>query len=255
MSHLDESDRGEIFRGEHGPCDIKSKFVESQQFNATKSLVSYVLDPLQNDFQNEVDVVITESSNCYLASHIRQIIGVDRMLGLAKFSAITQGQSVQKAVAALDRIVVAEKQQFVGTYDLILMVRHDSIFDMNIMWWNVNMSQIAVTVDCPPEVKEDPFYGWDCVDDQLFAIPGKLWKPFRNVVFSKDGCFDECGIPGDENCHTEGHWCLPPLRKALQPLGSDVGFLDFYIAAYPLSPTARREEIKEKLPELLSVNW
>lgn len=247
--------RGEVFRGEQGPCD-DSEFVRQNQEKATNSLISEILDPLQNDLKNEVHVVITDSSNCSFSNELQQTIGVNRVLGMHTFAGITQGQSVQNALSLFEESV-ASRQLAVEDYDWILMVRHDTVFDQHVSWWSTsNISKLSVAHKCPFDTMQDPFFGWQCVDDQLFAMPGFLWKTFRDVVKSEspNGCFDECGpgVPSTQSlsCHTEGHWCLPPLQKALEPLGSDVGTLGMWLNPYPFSLSKARPEVKEHLRHL-----
>mmetsp|Transcript_48478 Transcript_48478/g.109124 ORF Transcript_48478/g.109124 Transcript_48478/m.109124 type:complete len:288 (-) Transcript_48478:53-916(-) len=185
--------RGQVFReGLRYGESCKDEALENQQL-ATQSLVDKIVEPLEQR-KNIVDIVFTYSS-CHLWKTIKEKLGERRVLGA--YSLDSDGQKANLAESLLFyHEVLGNETAVAAKYDLILITRHDMVWESPISEWSADFCRFNFASRCEASSP----HGADCVSDVLHTMPGRLAGSWESLL----GCFT-----------ADGHDCLGPMVKAL----------------------------------------
>lgn len=200
--------RGEGFRDiEHPkPKPYCVEEARQSQLDWTQSFKSNVLEPLE-DNDNEIDIVITDVP-CAYNDELVELLGKKRVAKVAEFISATQGDNMRQAMDVFNGTLDIE------TYDLVIIVRHDLVWQVPISDWNVDFQNFIFLAHCEHNPVVKTVDGEFCVFDHIQFMPGKLFEVFHEVVSEK-----QCFI----NLH--GHDCFRPTQAAVEKAHGHVGLV------------------------------
>lgn len=201
--------RGQLFHG----CHIK---YGSAQKEAMRSMMTKVVWPLE---RHGIKVhVFVSYSPCNLDEYILPILREkseldnstsDRQVRTRVLPSPDQPTGVRNALDFLKDEVSPDAVN--GTYQLVIVARHDLIYISSIEQWDeVNFSVLNFASRC--ENKTNYFH---CVNDVLFIMPADVFPVFDEAV-GTGSCFNAT------QPKTNGHGCLSTL-ESIGPSGGFIG--------------------------------
>lgn len=261
--------RGQTFRAKPNLASCNED-VHGKQFNATRSMLKHIIQPLELH-GNRVDIFVQESppvtklpaecskpppfwenlfrqtpkppdpacvdrdSTCRDQSNKELFeLFLPRNVTMKRFLAGAQGDGMRKfmnfvieAGGGVDRI---------GSYDLVIVTRHDIIWEQPIEAWSANFSKLNFASPCeregPCRCAHSPR---TCVHDMLHTMPGKSFAKFdREVGRDMCFCFKDCKqtAPGILFVPQSGHGCWDQMARVFGE--TNLGFASDWVPRFLL---------------------
>eukprot|EP00928_Gymnodinium_smaydae_P071098 TRINITY_DN54775_c0_g1_i1.p1 TRINITY_DN54775_c0_g1~~TRINITY_DN54775_c0_g1_i1.p1 ORF type:complete len:303 (+),score=43.36 TRINITY_DN54775_c0_g1_i1:57-911(+) len=202
--------RGEPFRDNAKiPC---SSGCRNAQLNASESVITQLIKPLEDVWKNTVDVfnVACGEAPCNMTSD------EDRVLSSSSARKVRSTYVNSGASGGAQAVCVQGALDFLESdsgdaaqYDLIMLIRHDvEWLDSFSSWSGADFAGFNFFSQCQKDAfgEAHPDY-YPCVNDILHVFPGRFFKAWRAEV-GTDDCFNETRNNGF------GHTCWKQTATA-----------------------------------------
>jgi len=201
--------RGQAFRSKHlaKGCDLNWQNV---QHEATDSFIRNIVEPLEHS-GNKVDLfILNGDTSCEAFQSLIPKYG-DRIVSVMEVETQNQGDNMRKTLNQF-KDKVGSPDQIAKQYGVVMIVRHDTIWKMNVdSWPTVDFNKFNFFSLCPKDVKG--FSGL-CVNDIFYMMPAAWFNAFDAVVGTR-GCFKNGASSRFTEEQSSGHGCWPGIADKI----------------------------------------
>eukprot|EP00928_Gymnodinium_smaydae_P099067 TRINITY_DN935_c0_g1_i1.p1 TRINITY_DN935_c0_g1~~TRINITY_DN935_c0_g1_i1.p1 ORF type:complete len:326 (-),score=31.59 TRINITY_DN935_c0_g1_i1:172-1110(-) len=200
--------RGQPFRGRARERGCKSECRESQ-LNASRSVVSRLIEPLEQVRKNSVDVFNVNCGDhpCELFADVSSVLSANQTETTRHIRSTFVNSNVEggQAICVQRALDFLEASADASSYDAIIMTRHDvEWLDSIFSWSGADFTGINFFSRCQAGALNKSNDGIDgpsaCVHDVLQVVPGRLFSAWRTQI-GKGRCFNSDWKKGN------GHYC------------------------------------------------
>jgi len=187
--------RGQAFRsGTYSKsCELKW---QNEQHEATDSFIRNIVEPLENN-GNKVDLfILNGDTKCKEAFQSLITKYGNRIVSVMEVDTRNQGDNMRKTLNQF-KDKVGSPDEIAKQYDVVMIVRHDTIWKTNIdSWPTADFNKFNFFSLCEAGGRR----GMDhCVNDILHMMPAASFNEFDSVI-GQPNCFPDFG-------HGYGHGC------------------------------------------------
>jgi len=196
--------RGQAFRSEHlsKSCDLEW---QNKQHEATDSFIRNIVEPLEHN-GNKVDLfILNGDASCEAFLSLIPKYG-NRIASVMEVETRNQGDNMRKTLNQFKhKVGNPDLDQIAKQYDVVMIVRHDMIWKMNVARWpTVDFNKFNFFSECGVSGVQHTFD--HCVNDIFHMMPAASFNAF-DAVIGTPHCFRGAEHLNAKEEFTNGHGC------------------------------------------------